>query len=896
MTVSKRSFQNKAIVLLIPLILYIIATICRAENLSNIFSLLSAYTSAGILLFVYKKSDHTVKANIMFLLYALACFAWAVADTVWAIISLSGGNAEDNAILWVIYFLTNCFLFASMVVLAINQYGKWELIQTVIDVLINVFFSAVLFWLLFFQKDISQLVAFIENDFTSVASILIDLIIDISIYTWFLSIRTGGIPGFVRISSIGLLVFTYTDITYYYMDFNGLYYPNELIDVIYIVSLVVISFGALWKMYKYNVLSMKSVLKNTGNQNKWIYLLIYPAFIITFVVTGLIDIQITIGDLLLWIIPIGIYGVICKYIQKSFAKEKELSNALSESERSKSLFLSHLPGMAYRCIYNREWTMQFISDGCLELTGYAQESLLFDKELTFNDIITPEYREMVWREWQGVVEKRLPFRYEYEITTAKGERKWVLEMGEGVYDDNGEIQALEGIILDISERKKIENNLRYISEHDTWTGLHNLRYLESVLQKDAQVPAETNRAVVGINVSTVHFLSRIYGYYYSQELIREIANALEQYCNNNIQIFNTYENHFVFYIKTYKDTNELSSFCESVAKTLESVLTVEKIGAGIGVVEIDEENKNEPDQLLKDLLIASEKALNRLDREFGYCFYDTDMETQIIRQEAIKRELAQIAADKNSDRLYLQFQPILDIATNRISGFEALARLKSDRYNLISPLEFIPIAEKTKLIIPLGEKIFLQAFHFLDQLKARGYDTMRVAINVSAIQLLRNDFVQNLTALIKKTQANAKKLGLEITESIFAYNYQEINSVLGEIKALGIVVAIDDFGTGYSSLARERELNVDCTKIDKFFVDKLITLQKGEAITEDIISMAHKLGHYVVAEGVETESQRQRLEEYGCDQIQGYLISKPLDEEAALEFLENQTSFEDLDL
>jgi EAL domain-containing protein (putative c-di-GMP-specific phosphodiesterase class I) len=206
---------------------------------------------------------------------------------------------------------------------------------------------------------------------------------------------------------------------------------------------------------------------------------------------------------------------------------------------------------------------------------------------------------------------------------------------------------------------------------------------------------------------------------------------------------------------------------------------------------------------------------------------------------------------------------------------------------LIPPLEFIPIAEKTKLIIPLGKKIILQAFNFLNKLKENGYDSVGVSINISAIQLLRDDFTQYLLEMINERRVDPANIGLEVTESVFASNYQEINSILGELKSLGIKIAIDDFGTGYSSLARERELNLNCLKIDKYFIDKLLLLKDEEAITSDIIAMAHRLGHYVIAEGVEYERQRQYLLKYGCDRIQGYLISKPLTEAAALDLLRN---------
>ena len=148
--------------------------------------------------------------------------------------------------------------------------------------------------------------------------------------------------------------------------------------------------------------------------------------------------------------------------------------------------------------------------------------------------------------------------------------------------------------------------------------------------------------------------------------------------------------------------------------------------------------------LLLKLLIASEKAFDMSDKHLGICFYDADMEAKIIREEGIKRELVKIADNESNKAMFLLYQPILDLKSNKICAFEALARLKSEKFGMVSPLEFIPIAEKTKLIIPLGQRIIIEALQFLNTLKKNGFDSINISINVSAIQLLEADFVDNL--------------------------------------------------------------------------------------------------------------------------------------------------------
>lgn len=192
------------------------------------------------------------------------------------------------------------------------------------------------------------------------------------------------------------------------------------------------------------------------------------------------------------------------------------------------------------------------------------------------------------------------------------------------------------------------------------------------------------------------------------------------------------------------------------------------------------------------------------------------------------------------------------------------------------------------MIVPFGEKIIQKALSFLIKLKENGFDELTVTINISVLQMLADQFADKLLDMIDGMQVNPENVGIELTESVFATERKELNTVIGVLKTAGIKVLIDDFGTGYSSFAREQELNIDCLKIDKSFIDKLLVLEPEEAVTADIISMAHKLGHCVVAEGVEHEKQFRYLQDFGCDRIQGYLIAKPLNEEDALGLLKEQ--------
>lgn len=570
--------------------------------------------------------------------------------------------------------------------------------------------------------------------------------------------------------------------------------------------------------------------------------------------------------------------------------EAALKQQLEESERSKYVLLTHLPGLAYRCNYDRDWTMQYVSEGCYDLTGYPPESLLYNRDLSFNELISPEYRELLWNEWKRILKERKPFKYEYEIITAAGEKKWVLEMGQGIYNDKGEVEALEGIVLDISDRKAVEDALKYNNEHDKWTGLYNREYLLQLLERDAKLKKKSKKALIGINLSMVQLLTATYGYQYSRNLIKKAAEALGRYCSSNRILFYPHENRFIFYLYDYEDKKELVDFSSAVAETLKSLFVAERIGGGIGIVEIEpDQDELDIDLLLRKLMIASERYVSMLGRDFELCFYDEELEAVVSRERDIIEALSAIAADDYTDNeLFLLYQPILDLRTGSICGFEALAGLRTKKLGIVSPLEFIPIAEKTKLILPIGEKVFAKALGFLKSLDELGCDGIFVSINISAIQLFSPDFTSSLFELISKVKVNPKNVSIEITESVIASDYDSINEIIKKLRSIGIRIAIDDFGTGHSSLAREKGLKADCMKIDQYFVDKLLYTDHNKAITSDIISIAHKLGQCSIAEGVEQEGQLQYLKKYNCDMVQGYLISEPLDEDKAIVFLKDK--------
>ena len=231
---------------------------------------------------------------------------------------------------------------------------------------------------------------------------------------------------------------------------------------------------------------------------------------------------------------------------------------------------------------------------------------------------------------------------------------------------------------------------------------------------------------------------------------------------------------------------------------------------------------------MRKLLIASEIAMENTDSGFHVCLYDATIAQTIMWEEEIESELGRVQTDAGDGGLYLLYQPILALRTDRIVAFEALARLNTRKLGPVPPSVFIPIAEKTKHIIPFGEKVFRQTLRFIRKLRESGFDAVNVSTNVSVIQLLKPGFSGKLMTMIEEMDVRPGNIGIEITESVFSSNYREINKVLGELQSSGMRILIDDFGVGYSSFARESELFVNSLKIDKYFIDKLMSPHGGK--------------------------------------------------------------------
>lgn len=443
-----------------------------------------------------------------------------------------------------------------------------------------------------------------------------------------------------------------------------------------------------------------------------------------------------------------------------------------------------------------------------------------------------------------------------------------------------------GIMLYFAYRKSQKNV--EIAYYDRITGLPNREYFHEYLLELIKKSDVSPSWILLINSTNFKLLNTTHGFAYGDKVLVQIANRLKQTLPTSIMLFRLNADRFLAVVEDKISREELEDMAHQIVRSFEQPFTMtsqhDSLDSEVAIVPISS-SKDTVDHLIHtaSLTMAQLKFLQNQ----RVIFYDETVESMLVREDKIERILRSVIKEGKSDALYLVYQPQLDVKSQKIIGLEALARLQSVELGQVSPMEFIRVAESRMLIYDLGLRIIENASDFATMIYPMSTVPIRVAINISVKQLLRDEFISDIAKIIEDKQIKHGMLEFEITESAVIDNFELINTKLGELQSLGILISMDDFGTGYSSFARLRELNVDIVKIDRFFIEKIDHFKPNQLISADIISMLHKLNKIVVAEGVETQTQYNYLVQSNCDTIQGYHYSKPLPQNLALSFIEN---------
>lgn len=427
---------------------------------------------------------------------------------------------------------------------------------------------------------------------------------------------------------------------------------------------------------------------------------------------------------------------------------------------------------------------------------------------------------------------------------------------------------------DITERKRAEAELSHQALHDELTGLPNRRYLEKRLASaiDQARACQQNVGVVYLDLDGFKLVNDTLGHAAGDQLLKKVASRLQESLRVSDMLFRMGGDEFTLVLNDVADQSTVALIAHKILANLYECFIVEahdlSITASLGVSMFPRDGQDES-QLLRSadaaMYESKRQGKNRIQ------FFTPEMGEQARERMELKNNLGR-AVSRNE--LSLHYQPEFCIHTGRILRHEALLRWNHPALGSIPPLKFIPIAEETALIVPIGTWVLEQACRRASEWQTDA-EGVGVAVNVSLLQFARADFVETVTDILLKTGLNATLLELELTESVLMRNVEDTAEKVTRLRGLGVSVSIDDFGTGYSSLSYLQKLPINNLKIDRSFIKDIAFDANAIALTGALISMAHSLGMKVVVEGIETAGQLNAIQKLGCDVGQGFLLGMP---------------------
>jgi diguanylate cyclase (GGDEF)-like protein/PAS domain S-box-containing protein len=554
-----------------------------------------------------------------------------------------------------------------------------------------------------------------------------------------------------------------------------------------------------------------------------------------------------------------------------------------------------------------DWNLRtnqiYFSSRWKEILGYRQEEIGNSPEEWF-DRAHPEERDWLKAQLTAHLDGLTPhFEVEHRMRHKEGHYCWILSRGLAVRDADQVAYRMAGSQTDITERKRAEQQLLHDALHDGLTGLPNralvLDRLGQAIEWSKRHPQHCF-AVLLLDVDRFKIINDSLGHVVGDQLLVAIAHRLETCLRPGDTLARLGGDEFTILMEDIKDISEVNRFAEHLHHELKSpfnlngqdIFTTVSIG-----IALSETGWTHPEDLLRnaDTAMYRAKALGRARHEI----FNTAMHARAVALLQLETDLRRAVTGYEAQKPYQEFQmcyqPIMHLETGEIAGFESLIRWQHPQRGWVTPGQFIPIAEETGLIIPLGQWILVEACQQL-HLWQQQFPTslpLSMSVNLSTKQFAQPNLLEQIQQVLEATQLQGSSLNLnlklEITESVIMENPDAAIALLKRLKALGVQLMIDDFGTGYSSLSYLHRFPFDTVKIDQSFVGRLGTDTDSEEIVRAIITLAHNLGMEVVAEGVETAEQAMHLHTLQAEYGQGYFFAKPLYSKAASAFLESRS-------
>ncbi len=494
--------------------------------------------------------------------------------------------------------------------------------------------------------------------------------------------------------------------------------------------------------------------------------------------------------------------------------------------------------------------------------------------------------DAAWQEAHGrVVAARAPFRDLIITGSVGGDTRSLSVSGAPTFDAAGGFTGYRGVARDITERKLAEERISYLAMHDGLTGLPNRVMFSQILAREIESARRYDRkfTVLFIDLDRFKTINDTLGHEAGDQLLCEVSARLQQSLRSSDVVARLGGDEFVVLLEETPSEADASAAARKILTTVIRPIMIRgqecRVTASIGISMYPADAQDEP-SLMKSadmaMYMAKEAGKNNFQR------YSGEIRSLALEKMAIETQLRRAL---ESNEFSLQYQAKLTLSTHTISGVEALLRWNNPTLGSISPAQFIPIAEETGLIVPIGKWVLRTACQQNMAWQAQGLPPVCMAVNLSPRQFSDPSLVADLQAVLADTGLPPHLLELEITESMVMRDTARTLELLLQIKTLGVSLAIDDFGTGYSSLAQLRRFPIDTLKVDRSFIREITKNGEDEAITEAIITMGKTLSLTVVAEGVETPEQMALLQAKSCDQMQGFHFSKPISPQQFAELL-----------
>ena len=547
---------------------------------------------------------------------------------------------------------------------------------------------------------------------------------------------------------------------------------------------------------------------------------------------------------------------------------KDINN-IKQAEEQLRLFARAIENISEGMfILDEKYQFVEVNEACCELSELTREKFV-DEILNFTRY-PASYSEQIRNllKQQG--------RWSGEIEASKGKDNFFLmELTiDAIYNEQGETSHYVGVFSDITRRKQQEEELRKLTNNDLLTGLPNRSSLQVTLSN--LVKKDIHHTLMVLDLDNFKRINDSLGHQIGDDLLIGVAERIKLAIPKHASLYRLGGDEFALLVDQHPDIGACAAIATQVINCLKPAFILNNdslvLGISIGIVLYPEDEQNEQ-ALLRKADIAMYHAKSGGGNR--YQFYSESLNQNALRQLEIETLIREALKD---DLFEVYYQPKIDVKKDRLTGMEALVRLNHPKLGLIGPNEFIPLAEENGLIVEIGDVVLRKACFAAQKWLESGLFSGRVAVNLSSRQFALPDLQQRIESILRLTKLPAKHLELEITEGTVIKNPEQAIKVMQQLAKMGVSLALDDFGTGYSSLSYLKRFPINCLKIDKTFVDDIDKSDRDLKMVDSIITIAHNMGLTVVGEGVEQTAQLNILKALNCEEIQGYIYSKPIRE------------------